>query len=414
MTTRDFAPRVLTFINCPVNSRSVRLKMRGLGMMVVVFVVAAALVPAPASAALLAAYDLVGTDPSADAVLPFVTGVNWPACGTGFGCDKYDVRTLEMGADEEKVHFKLNVGAAYWGTGGILYAVHFTAAGKKYYTCWTIQSVGTSGSGTSVDVAENTLGCSRFTGETQVGPALRADGVDASTAAGKVWVRWEVAKSAIGGSTEFTDIVTEIWARGVSTCCATNAAGSQSQQLWNIADRGPNTGTWLHSLVKAPDLALNLTAEPAEQTVGPAGTAMVNVGLALVGNGSANVTLTLEGLPEGWMGAFGGDNFTLDATVANATTNLTVTIPEGAENQTVNVTILADAGNNVTANTTITIIVDTTIAPPAPSEASGNATTNATTEAGAAEDASEGGGIPGLGFAAVTAIAAFVVWRRRR
>src|SRR5690242_13666287 len=98
-----------------------------------------------AEAKLLPAYTLVGTDKTGDAKLTLVTGVDWPACETGLSCQKYDVASLEMGQDDASIHFKLNPVASYWGTSGIIYAVHFQAGGKKFFTCWNIHSAGTTG-----------------------------------------------------------------------------------------------------------------------------------------------------------------------------------------------------------------------------------------------------------------------------
>src|ERR1041385_9095443 len=102
------------------------------------------LLSSAAVAAPLAAYDLVGTDKKGDGVLPLATGANYPECGTGFSCDKYDILTLEAGADADNIHLKISPAAPYFGMSGVMYVVHFEAGGKKYFTCWNIHSAGTT------------------------------------------------------------------------------------------------------------------------------------------------------------------------------------------------------------------------------------------------------------------------------
>lgn len=362
--------------------------------------------------ALLETYDLVGEDTAADSVMPIATGANYPACGTGFSCPKFDITSLEMANDGDLLQIKLNMAAPYAGTTMIMYAVHFKVAGVAYLTCWTVQSAGTTTM--SNDINENSLGCSRFTGETPVGPATRALGVEAGTdAQGRYFVRWEVPKESIDNAVELTDIVADVWSRSVATCCAANVAASQSQQMWNKADTGPDTGVWGYILgTKAPSLALNLTLEPNATTAGPGQQAKLNATLGLVGNGSANASLSLQGLPEGWDAPIFGENLTFDAENLTRLVNVTIQVPANATNQTLNLTLVAISlqAGNTSANLTLTI--DTTLmsVTHAPSSPSGNATANETAVAKEAESGIPGPGIL-LGTAAV--LAAMAVGRRR-
>lgn len=360
------------------------------------------------------AYDLVGEDTAADSVMPLATGANYPACGTGFSCPKFDITSLEMANDGDLLQIKLNMAASYAGTTMIMYAVHFKAAGTAYLTCWTVQSAGTTTM--SNDVNENSLGCSRFLGETAVGPATRALGVETGTdAAGRFYVRWEVPKESIGGATELTDIVADVWSRSVATCCAANVGSSQSQQLWNKADVGPDTGVWGYTLgAKAPSLALNLTVEPNATTAGPGQEANLNATLGLVGNGSANASVRLQGLPDGWDAPTFGENLTFDADNLTRTVNVTIRVPANATNQTLNLTLIASSveAGNVTANLTLTIDTTLAAAPAAPvaSTTSANATANETALAKEADAGIPGPGVV-LGFGA---IAVAVITGRRR
>jgi hypothetical protein len=192
----------------------------------------------PAGAKPLAAYKLLGNDKKGDGQFVIATGASYPACGTGFSCDKYDIISLEMGADADAVHVKLTPFAGYFGTSGVMYAVHFQAGGKKFFTCWNMHSAGLTTD--SHDVQENAMGCERFADETRVGPATRTDGVFADP--NDFYVDWAVPKKAIGGGEQLTNVVAEIWARGAST--SSPGAAPPAPYLWNVGDRAPDTGTW--------------------------------------------------------------------------------------------------------------------------------------------------------------------------
>jgi hypothetical protein len=366
------------------------------------------------NAALLEVYDEVGTDPTGDAVFPLATGVNYPSCGTGFGCGKYDVTSLEMANDGDNLQIKVNVAASYAGTTMILYAVHFKAAGTSYFTCWTVQSAGTTTA--SNDVNENSLGCSRFLGETQVGPATRAAGVQAATdAQGRYFVRWEIPKTAIKEPTELTDIYVDVWSRGVSTCCAANAGSSQSQQMWNVADRAPNTGTWAYSLApKAPALSLNLSIEPNATAVAPGTAAQFAANVSLVGDGLAEVNFTLQGLPEGWTFAGLESNISLGGDNQSVLVNFTVTPPADASNQTVNLTLNATSLAAGVASVNFTLAADPSLLPPAP-VATATASTPSPVGTAATAPTTESDKIPGPGaLLLLAALAGTVVAVRRR
>ncbi len=319
-----------------------------------------------------------------------------------------------MADDGDLLQVKLNVASSYKGTTLIMYAVHFKVAGAPYVTCWTVQSAGQTTS--SNDINENSLGCSRFLGEAQVGPATRALGVETATdAAGRVYVRWEVPKESIGGSAELTDIVADVWSRGVSTCCATNVASSQSQQMWNRADRAPNDGVWAYVAgPAAAALSLNLTVEPNAMTTGPGQDAQFAATVSLVGNGSTNASLAVEGLPEGWDAPVFSENLTFDAVNLTRVVNVTIQVPANATNQTLNLTLVATSAEagNVSANLTLTI--DATLASvtetPLPSSASARATTN---ETAVAQEADAGIPAPGLVLGVGGILVAMAMGRRR-
>ena len=371
-----------------------------------------ALAPSAVGAGLLPAYDLVGTDPAGDAPQPFASGVTYPACGTGLGCGKFDIIDLEMANDGDLLQVKLDTTASYSGTTSIIYAVHFTAGGTKYLTCWSINSAGPTGS--HEDLAENTVACSRFTGETVVGPADKAGGVDQGTdAAGKTYVRWEVPKADIADATDLTDITAEIWSRGPSACCP--GSTTQSQYTWNRADVAPDAGVWSYSLsASAPSLELSFAMEPKNATVAPGGTVEVALLPTLTGNGSTNFTWSIEGLPAGWDATFEPSNGSLSSS-ENATHNLTVTVADNATEGATNLTVLLVAGEGMNATANLTITVDPSLAAAITSSTTpttGSSTTNATLAA-AATDAD---GIPGPDWALVTAgtlVAVFLVRRRR-
>lgn len=375
-----------------------------------VLMVGMALLPSGVSKALdPAGYEVIGVDPLGDGVLPLASGVNWPACGTGFGCTKYDVVQLETASDEETIHLKLRPGASYIGTGGLIYAVHFEAGGKKFFTCWAIHSVGTTAAwGPRESELENTVGCSRFTGETQVGPATRALGVEDSTVAGNLYVDWPVPKTAIGGGTDLTNIVAEIWARGPSTSNA--GSTTQAHYLWNRGDRAPDTGGWAYTLgPKAAALNLTLTAETDETSAAPGETALYNLTLGAIGNGTTNVTLNVSGLPDAWSGAFTPAN--VSATGGNSTNfTLEVAVPAEAENQTLALVVNANAEGNITTALNLTLMIR-----PSPTPASPNATTNATsTDAAGAPKGADSKGVPALGLVGILAAIGTIVAARRR
>lgn len=370
------------------------------------------------NAKLLDAYDLVGEDKNGDALNPVATGVDNPS--TTFSRGKQDIVSLQMGQDDETVHVKLNLAALYHGTSSLIFAVHMKVGGKPYFTCWNINSAGTTTM--SNDVAENTLACSRFSGTTQVGPATRAAGVSVGTGPDKNnSVRWEVPKAAIGkpaADAEITDIVAETWVRGVSTCCVGSTA--QSPYMWNLADRAPDKGTWSYSLAPkgpaapaAPPLSLSLTAASPSASAAPAATATFDLTAALSGDGTVEVGFNASGLPDGFSFAFEPPTVELSGDGSNATTTLTIQVPADADNQTVEFVATASAAGNLTAAASLVLVVESSAAAPPPKEEPSSET--AAEEAGA-RSVDEEAQLPGPGLLAVLAAAAlgFAVIRRRR
>lgn len=367
------------------------------------------------NAKLLDAYDLVGEDKNGDALNPVATGVDNPS--TTFSRGKQDIVSLQMGQDAESLHIKLNLAALYHGTSSLIFAVHVKVGGKPYFTCWNINSAGTTTM--SNDVAENTLGCSRFSGTTQVGPATRAAGVSVGTGPDKNnSVRWEVPKAAIGkpaADAEITDIVAETWVRGVSTCCVGSTA--QSPYMWNLADRAPDKGTWSYSLAPkapaAPPLSLSLTAASPSASAAPAATATFDLTAALSGDGTVKVGFNASGLPDGFSFAFEPPTVDLSGDGSSATTTLTIQVPADADNQTVEFEATASAAGNLTAAASLVLVVESSAAAPPPK---GEPSPETATEEAGARSVDEEAQVPGPGVLAVLAAAAIGVLgvRRRR
>lgn len=374
-----------------------------------VFLIVATMFTSAANAALLSAYDLVGEDPSGDS-----HNYSAPGADSGqFAVARTDILGLEMANDGDLVHFKLNIGTVPSGTGGYMYAVHFKVGESSYLVCWTVQFTGNQAQATQ----EDTLGCSRFTGETAVGPTTRADGVEVATADEKSFVRWEVAKSDIGmddADVPVTEIVADTWFRGVSTCCP--GSTTQTQYMWNKADMGPDAGAWAYSMTPAaPPFSLSFSMEPKNATVGPAETLSVSLMPNLTGNASVAFNWSIPDLPDGWNATFDLPNGTLTGG-QNVTHNLTILVPDDAENQTTNLTVLLTAENNLTISANLTITIDTTLAPP-PLTTSPSGSANASPSDNATAAADDGNGIPNLGVVASTigliAVAAALRTRRK-
>ena len=367
----------------------------------------------PAIAAPLAAYDLVGTDPEGDAKNMILPGRDETPDTLGRG--KQDIIGLQMGTDATNVHFKMNLLGNYIGTSSLLFVVFFKAADTSYFTCWNIQSAGPTSN--SVDVQEDLsqMSCSRFTSVgTRVGPTTRANGVEVAQDDAGFFVRWEVPSSSIGDATSVTDIVAETWNRGANVDYVP-ATSPQSAYVWNQADRAPDAGVWAYAAGgAATPLSLSFSLDPKNATVAPGGTASAVLMPMLTGNGSAAFNWTVTGLPTGWNATFDPANGTLTSG-ENVTHNLTVLVPEDATNQTVNLTVVLDAGNNITASANLTLIVDETLAGLTPSSSAAPSSSSAVTD-NATAASEEAGGIPSIGalVVAVSVVAMAAVIRSRR
>jgi hypothetical protein len=361
------------------------------------------------NAALLAAYDLVGEDPTGDA-----RNYSAPGVDTGqFSTARTDIVSIEMANDGSVVQIKQNIGALPAGTGRYMYVVHFKVEGTSYFTCWNVAWIGGQA---NPPEAENTFGCSRFTGATQVGPATRAAGVQVATADGKNFVRWEVPKTAIKmGSADLpiTDIVGETWFGGAANG---SPSTSQSMYIWNQADRAPNTDAWAYSLApKAPALSLNLSIEPNATAVGPGTAAQFAANVSLVGDGLAEVNFTLQGLPEGWSVAGLEDNLSLGGDNQSVLVNFTVMPPADASNQSVNLTLNATSLAAGVASVNLTILVDTSLLPPPPAATAKASSTPSPVGTPAAAPTTESDKIPGPGvMVLLIALAGTVALARRR
>lgn len=373
-----------------------------------------------AAAERLDTYDLVGEDAAGDATHYWVTGVADPSAL--FTPDRLDILALEMGLDGESLHVKLNIGTTPTGTSGYMYRVLFDVAGTTYFTCWNTQWVG------GQHEEENVLGCSRFGDGTQVGPDLKADGVDVDTVDDVSFVRWEVALDSIGEPTlgdTVANVMAETWVRGVSSCCA--GSTTSSQYLWNRGDVGPDEGAWEYVLGGSAgddESPLTLSLDRENQTTGPGSWLVYEVNATYGGNETANLTFTATG-PDGWDATVvAAENATLDGSNNTTLTEVHVGVPEDADNGTYSVTVTSAVDGNVSTSLNITIVVDASLKAiderphimGAPFDLDDDATGNETTGNETAGPAEEDAGIPGPGalFAAAAFAAAAAFFRRRR
>lgn len=378
-----------------------------------------------ATAELRTAYGLVGEDPAGDAKNPVVTGQDIPesAVVVTFGRGKYDVLGLEIADEPDALVVKMNMGASYIGTSSMVYLTFFTIHESTYFVCWNINSAGLTTN--YQDIGENLdLSCSRFNSlGTRVGPSTRANGVETATDPnGIVYVQWAVPRGEIDDArvgTLLTAVRAETWVRGVSTCCPPSTA-PQSQYVWNIADRAPDDGEWqFQSGPATPSIAVDLTLEPKNATVGPGSNATSTIRAVLNGTGPWSFNLTASNAPDGWSVAFEPANGSLE-TEGVAESSLTVSVPSDATNGAYNLTIELAGDANISARANFTLIVDERLRSPetVSTGAVGAMTATATTAANetAAAQGTGDESVPGLGVIfgvlAVTAVAFFA--RRRR
>src|ERR1041385_1111755 len=232
-----------------------------------------------------------------------------------------------------------------------------SAKGTTYSVCYNVQFTGNQADLTQ----EDTLGCSRFTGATAVGPTTSgSDAVQLGDEEGGSFILWPVPRADMGDASvaDLSALSADTWFRGASTCCAPST--TQSQYLWNRADVGPDDGTWSidPSLLVAPGPAFQLALDAtANRTLAAAnGTAQFTV-QERVANGTApngtNVTLRTSHLPDGWNATFAPENVTV---AGNATTAANVTSNEtgnGTGNATGNASA-SSSSNAPSGNGTVT------------------------------------------------------------
>lgn len=308
------------------------------------------------------AFVVAGTDAAGDSHNDVAPGAD----SGQFANARTDIRFVAFGEDDKTLYVKLGIGTQPSGTGGYMYHVLATAKGTIYSTCFAIQFTANAAEATQ----ENTVGCSRFTGVTAVGPATTAAGVQRGDEEGGAFVLWPVARTSVGGAgiADLTDISADTWFRGASNCCP--GSTTQAQYVWNQADRAPDTGTFAidPSLLAPPAPAFALALEVAANVTKAEVNGTAHFTLTVhIANGTApdgtNVTLRILGLPDGWNVTFTPADLTVsgnasaagaadgNGTGGNATGNATgnSTGNATAGNGTGNATAPGNTTGNVTA-----------------------------------------------------------------
>lgn len=370
-------------------------------------------------------YDLVGEDPADDFGYT-LAGQDDPS-GL-FGEAKVDILGLEFGTGSDELAVRLSLGASYHGTGGHMYTVWFDYAGSSYFTCWNIQTAGTTSM--SEDVVENVFGCSLFNSvdATQVGPATRGDGVVVDMEDEHAFVEWPVDRSAVGDPAD-GDVLTNVYAETYARTGNPGAAGSTTHQeyQWHKQDVAPNEGVWEYVVGGAADeaaSAVTFTVPESNATAAPGSwlvfEATASIDGNLTDNATANASFEATG-PDGWDADLAaGGNATFNQTENETVVEVHVGIPQTAENGTYNVTLSALGDGNVTSTLNLTIVVDASLdpvdeRPAAMGSGMHDDAGNETAGNGTAQDADEDALIPAPGpFFVASVLLAGAVWARRR
>jgi hypothetical protein len=262
---------------------------------------------------------------------------------------------------------------------------------------------------------ENVLGCSRFTSDTAVGPTTSGSTLTTSGSA----ITWTLPRSSIGGAglADLTATFGDTWFRGVSACCP--GSTTNSQYLWNQADRGPDSGVWeiayspTVQAPPAPTVTVAITAVANRTAAPPGGFALYQ--LNVTATGAANMTFQVDGL--NWtvqgLDSWDGRNATAgDAMPGGNRTlrDLVIEVPADAPNGTVAFEVHALLAGNVTARLELVLDVDPTAAGFSRTTPDDGADNEAVDEADTAEQS------PGPGLVVVMAglAAAVHAVRRRR
>lgn len=355
---------------------------------------------------------LAGEDPADDAANHIAPGVDLDALVTA---ERTDIRGLVLGDDDGTLTVKLLIGTTPTGTSGYMYRVRFDHGGTEYFTCWNTQWFG------GTQEVENIKGCSRFTSGTQVGPSLKADGVEVGSDGDGSYVLWPVSRADIAGAgvADLENVFADTWFRGVSDCCI--GSTTDSRYYWNVADRGPDEGIWDYEVPSAgpADLDVSINVSAVESLALPADfTAEVPFTLAVNGtHDGLNGTIALEGLDWNvtWANATedGNGTFSVPAGSTNVTVTADLDIPADAADQTFDAAVVATIeGMTTRQNVTFWVVSEPPPGGPPPGDdgGSGNTTGNAT-DGLLGSDAES----PGLGLLVVVGVvAAAVVARRRR
>lgn len=274
----------------------------------------------------------VGDDPAGDSSNQIVPGGDVGAVITN---DRTDILSVSMSQSDAGIDVSLRLTTLPAGTSGYMYRVVWDVGEARYYTCYAVQWTG----GTAEATQENVLGCSRFASNTQVGPATTADGIvlDGTT------ITWPVARSDMGGAglADISLVHADSWFRGLSDCCV--GATSQTQYMWNQADRGPDTDRWLLALADtaAPEPLLDVQVNATRATAPPGGWAAFNLTVVLANvSAPGNVSFALNADWE-------RDGFDAAPYAGNATIErqLRVQVPADLPNGTHLVEVNVTAGN---------------------------------------------------------------------